>query len=654
MFHRHSFLIISSLFLLSFFYYGTGNKIVDINEEQLKFFLQKKQVEKVILVRNKGYVEVTINEKGLKKRHHQKLLDQNRGKNKYYIMKIPSINVFEKHYQAILRSLPPAKQINYIAEDRTNLFDFLGGWNGLFLLILILFFLLQFFLSRFFSSEGGGLFNIGKSKATLWGKERQVKVKLSDVAGMKEEKVEIEEIIKYLKNPKQAESLGGKIPKGILLEGAPGTGKTLLARAIAGEAGVPFLSVSGSDFVELFVGVGPLRVANLFKEARKNAPCIIFIDEIDAIGGARSNHGINSNEERENTLNKLLAEMDGFDSKNSEDIVIVIAATNRANILDAALLRPGRFDRKINIGLPSKEDREKIFSYHIKNKGLKIANNIKFSTLALEVAPGVSGADIANICNEAALLAARKNKKAITINDFEEAIARVSIGLEKKSRVISPKEKKIVAWHEAGHAVAAWFLEHAAPLVKVSIIPRGPSALGYAQYLPKEQSIYQLPHLLDRICVMLAARVAEEMTFGMISTGASDDLKRSTRLVYDMITKYGMSKDIGHFSFDEQNHYSPTASRSDATNEKIDQEARLIINKQYKRAMNLLKAHKEELKKVAETLLEKEVLSRKDLEKLIGKRPFEIDQNEEIKPSTPLIAPAKKRKQKKLRTNPIK
>lgn len=652
-------LIIGLLISLSaFFHYRSQHQGVEMNEQELKYFMKKRQVREIVLVPNQKHVKVFIKEKAFHKTAHQKLFKQAKGvyhaENCYYIMKISSIEIFDKHFQSIQNSLPPGRRMMYRIEEKSDVFGDLSGWTShlfvylsLFNLVIFILFLLLRFATRGLmdnSSSGGGLFGIGKSKAVLLGEERKVGVTLKDVAGMVEEKAEIKEIIDCLKRPDRAKSLGGRIPKGVLLVGLPGTGKTLLAKAVAGEAGVPFLSTSGSDFVEIFVGVGASRVGDLFNEARKNAPCIIFIDEIDAIGGSRNSRKLgNSNEERENTLNKLLTEMDGF---NSEDNIVIIGATNRAEILDSALLRPGRFDRQITIGLPGIEDREAIFRYHVKKKNLKVAKRLAFGQLALQT-PGFSGADVANTCNEAALLAARKGKKHIEMEDFQEAMDRVSIGLEKKTKVILPEEKKIVAWHEAGHAVAAWFLEHASPLVKVSIIPRGPSALGYAQYLPKEQAIYQEPQLYDRICVLLAARAAEEITFGEISTGASDDLKRSTAMAYNMIKKFGMDKGIGHVAFDDSEGYYLTAPYSNAMSEKIDVGVQKIIKKQYQRAKNILKARKEELQAVAEALLSKEVLFTKDVEKLIGKRPFEEEEKEApVKPKTKLIGPAKKRTRK--------
>ena len=637
-------LILGALFsATAYLKHRSQEQRINISEQALQGYMKKKHVKRIVLVSPSKQVKVFINKKALKSAAHQKLaLKAASNHNAHYCIEVQSIEKFRERFDGFQAKIK--SDVEIVVEPQLDLFEDLAGWTSWLLLLFLLFLLLRLATRGLMSnsSSSGGIFGIGKSKAILWGEEDKVGVTLKDVAGMEEEKEEVKEIIDCLKSPERAKSLGGRIPKGVLLVGQPGTGKTLLAKAVAGEAGVPFFSVSGSDFVELFVGVGASRVADLFQEARKNAPCIIFIDEIDAIGGSRNSRRLGgSNEERENTLNKLLTEMDGF---NSEDNIVIIGATNRVEILDAALLRPGRFDRQITIGLPGIKDREAIFRYHVKKK-LKISRNIDFAELSVQTS-GSSGADIANTCNEAALLAARKGKKQIHMDDFQEALARVTIGLEKKTKVISPEEKKIVAWHEAGHAVAAWYLEHASPLVKVSIIPRGPSALGYAQYLPKEQSLYQEAQLYDRICVLLAARAAEELTFGEVSTGAADDLKRSTSIAYNMIKKFGMDKSIGHLAFDETQEYYLTPPYSNATSEKMDEAAQKIIKKQYQRAKNILKSRKDELQAVAEALLTKEVLMTKDVEKLIGKRPFG-DEEEGLPSKTKLIGPAKKSTRKK-------
>ena len=449
--------------------------------------------------------------------------------------------------------------------------------------------------------------------------ENKVKITFEDVAGLEEAKEEIREIVEFLKNPSKFTKLGGKIPKGALLVGPPGTGKTLLAKAVAGEAAVPFFSLSGSDFVEMFVGVGAARVRDLFKQAKEKAPCIVFIDEIDAIGRSRGRGQMpGSNDERENTLNSLLVEMDGFATDSG---VIILAATNRPDVLDTALLRPGRFDRQISIDKPDISGREQIFKVHL--KPIKMAKEVDSKKLAAQT-PGFAGAEIANVCNEAALIAARRDKKEVDMQDFQDAIDRVIGGLERKTKIISPEEKLIVAYHEAGHAVAGWLLEHADPLVKVSIVPRGAAALGYAQYLPKEQFLYQTEQLIDEMCMTFGGRAAEELVFNKISTGALSDLERTTKMAYSIVTVYGMNKEIGNLSYydSKQSEYNFQKPYSEATAEKIDQEVKKIINDAFERTKNLLTKHREHLEVIAQELLEKEILFQADLERLIGKRPF--------------------------------
>jgi cell division protease FtsH len=438
------------------------------------------------------------------------------------------------------------------------------------------------------------------------------------VAGLEEAKQEVMEIVDFLKNPKKYTALGGKIPKGALLVGPPGTGKTLLAKAMAGEAQVPFFSMSGSDFVELFVGVGASRVRDLFKQAREKAPCIIFIDEIDAIGRARGKNMMMSNDERENTLNQLLVEMDGFGGDSG---IIILAATNRPDVLDSALLRPGRFDRQISIDKPDVKGREEIFHVHL--KPIKHSDKLAIHKLA-EQTPGFAGADIANVCNEAALIAARKGKSQVEMDDFQDAIDRVIGGLEKKNKIILPEEKKIIAYHEAGHAVCGWYLEHAYPLLKVTIVPRGVAALGYAQYTPKEQYLYNVEQLTDQMCMTLGGRASEDIFFGKISTGAQNDLQQVTKISYAMITVYGMSEKVGNVSFyDPQQEATFTKPYSEETGKIIDQEVRDLVDKAYQRTKSLLIERKEEVEKIALALLEREVLHQQDVEDLIGKRPYE-------------------------------
>ncbi|HEY0731031.1 MAG TPA: ATP-dependent zinc metalloprotease FtsH, partial [Chitinophagaceae bacterium] len=464
----------------------------------------------------------------------------------------------------------------------------------------------------------GGIFNIGKSRATLFDKGTKVNITFADVAGLDEAKVEVMEIVDFLKNPKKYTSLGGKIPKGALLVGPPGTGKTLLAKAMAGEAQVPFFSLSGSDFVEMFVGVGASRVRDLFKQAREKAPCVIFIDEIDAIGRARGKNMMMSNDERESTLNQLLVEMDGFGTDTG---IIVLAATNRPDVLDTALLRPGRFDRQISIDKPDVKGREAIFKVHL--KPIKVSEKVDIHKLA-EQTPGFAGADIANVCNEAALIAARKGKTAVDMSDFQDAVDRVIGGLEKKNKIISPEEKKIIAYHEAGHAICGWYLEHAYPLLKVTIVPRGTAALGYAQYTPKEQYLYNTDQLNDQICMTLGGRASEDIFFNKISTGAQNDLQQITRIAYAMVTVYGMNDKIGNISYyDPQQDQTFTKPYSDETAKLIDEEVRKLIDEAYIRTKNLLLEKKVEVEKLAEALLEKEVLFQSDVETLIGRRPYE-------------------------------
>jgi cell division protease FtsH len=485
------------------------------------------------------------------------------------------------------------------------------------------------------SGGPGGIFNIGKSRATLFDKGAKVSITFNDVAGLDEAKVEVMEIVDFLKNPKKYTALGGKIPKGALLVGPPGTGKTLLAKAMAGEAQVPFFSMSGSDFVELFVGVGASRVRDLFKQAREKSPCIIFIDEIDAIGRARGKNAIMSNDERESTLNQLLVEMDGF---SGESGIIVLAATNRPDVLDTALLRPGRFDRQISIDKPDMKGREAIFKVHL--KPIKISDRVDIHKLA-EQTPGFAGADIANVCNEAALIAARKGKAGVEMEDFQDAIDRVIGGLEKKSKIISPDEKRIIAYHEAGHAICGWYLEHAYPLLKVTIVPRGVAALGYAQYTPKEQYLYNTDQLFDQICMTLGGRASEEIFFSKISTGAQNDLQQITRMAYAMVTVYGMNDKVGNVSFfDPSAEQSFTKPYSEETAKMIDEEVRKLIDGAYIHTKKLLLEKKDKVEKLAEALLFKEVLFQSDVEALIGKRPYEEKKAADVVHDTTPLHPA--------------
>src|ERR1043166_6247431 len=577
-------------------------------------------VEKVVVV-NKEKAEVYIRKEALKNDKYKEL--RNRGLfgeevGPHYYFEIGDVQQFADDLREAEKSFPDNERVpvEYVTEH--NYFGDIIGWVLPFVLLVGLW---MFIMRRMSGGAGGGgaqIFNIGKSRAQLFDKDTHVKITFKDVAGLDEAKVEVMEIVDFLKNPKKYTSLGGKIPKGALLVGPPGTGKTLLAKAMAGEAQVPFFSMSGSDFVELFVGVGASRVRDLFKQAREKAPCIIFIDEIDAIGRARGKNAMMSNDERERTLNQLLVEMDGF---GTDVGIIVLAATNRPDVLDTALLRPGRFDRQISIDKPDLVGREAIFKVHL--KPIKISKTLDIHKLA-EQTPGFAGADIANVCNEAALIAARKGKDAVTMEDFQDAVDRVIGGLEKKSKIILPEEKKIIAYHEAGHAICGWYLEHAYPLLKVTIVPRGTAALGYAQYTPKEQYLYNTDQLSDQICMTLGGRAAEDIFFGKISTGAQNDLQQITRIAYAMVTVYGMNDKVGNISFyDPQQETSFTKPYSEETSKIIDQEVRKLIDDAYVATKKLLTEKKEQVEKLAEALLEREVLFQSDVEALIGKRPYE-------------------------------
>ncbi len=521
--------------------------------------------------------------------------------------------------------------VSQIADNPEKEGEFFGQLIQTLLPILLIVLLFVMMMRKVGGPGGGGgaggIFSIGKSKATLFEKGTKVNINFGDVAGLDEAKVEVMEIVDFLKNPKKYTALGGKIPKGALLVGPPGTGKTLLAKAVAGEAQVPFFSLSGSDFVEMFVGVGASRVRDLFKQAREKAPCIIFIDEIDAIGRARGKNMMMSNDERENTLNQLLVEMDGFGTDLG---IIILAATNRPDVLDSALLRPGRFDRQISIDRPDMVGREAIFKVHL--GPIKISETLDIHKLA-EQTPGFAGADIANVCNEAALIAARKGKTAVDMSDFQDAIDRVIGGLEKRNKIISPEEKEIIAYHEAGHAICGWYLEHAYPLLKVTVVPRGTAALGYAQYTPKEQYLYNTDQLMDQICMTLGGRASEDIFFGKISTGASNDLQQITKIAYSMITVYGMNDKIGNISYYDPNQENVfTKPFSEETGKMIDEEVRKLIDNAYQLTKKLLTEKKGDVEKLAKELLKKEVLFKSDVEALIGKRPYEEKKALDIEP----------------------
>ena len=622
--------LISIFIYLSFGFFSTKPITIDYNRFQK--MIKSHDVSKLVVIKNQEIIEITLKEESLLNSTYKDELEASSLLNNtfgpHYRLEVSSIESFEKRYDDLISSLgrENTNEIEYLTESRTDIYSFLQTW-GFTILILVGF----WFLLRRMSTgggPGGQIFNISKSKASLFDKESKIKLTFRDVAGLEEAKEEVKEIVEFLKNPKKFTKLGGKIPKGALLVGSPGTGKTLLAKAVAGEANVPFYSLSGSDFVEMFVGVGAARVRDLFKKAKEKAPCIVFIDEIDAIGRSRGRGQMpGSNDERENTLNSLLVEMDGFSTDSG---VIILAATNRPDVLDSALLRPGRFDRQISIDKPDLKGREEIFKVHI--RPLKLNEDVNVKNLAAQT-PGFAGAEIANVCNESALIAARKNKNSIEMIDFQDAIDRVIGGLEKKNKIISPEEKKIVAYHEAGHAVAGWFLEHADPLVKVSIVPRGIAALGYAQYLPKEQYLYQTDQLLDEMCMALGGRAAEDITFGKISTGALSDLERITKMAYSIVSVYGMNKNIGNISFydSKQSDYNFTKPYSDSTAEKIDSEVKRIVDSAYDRTKKLLLDKREQLEKIANKLLEKEILFQNDLERLIGKRPFDTKKEVEGK-----------------------
>ncbi|MHA7130792.1 ATP-dependent zinc metalloprotease FtsH [Algoriphagus namhaensis] len=598
------------------------NSVIDITKNRFEQMYKEDDIAKVTIIKNMDRVDVTLKPSALAKSKYKDELEANSAffdpNGPHYSLQLASKETFAADYQELEEARPESERIGYSVKTEENWTSYFGSFGFLILLFVFFWFMMRRMAGP--SGPGGQIFNVGKSKAQLFDAENKVKITFDNVAGLDEAKEEIQEIVEFLKNPSKFTKLGGKIPKGALLVGPPGTGKTLLAKAVAGEAGVPFFTLSGSDFVEMFVGVGAARVRDLFKQAKEKAPCIIFIDEIDAIGRSRGKGQMpGSNDERENTLNSLLVEMDGFGTDTG---VIVVAATNRPDVLDNALLRPGRFDRQISIDKPDIVGREAIFKVHL--KPIKTSDDVDAKKLAAQT-PGFAGAEIANVCNEAALIAARKNKSAVDMQDFQDAVDRVIGGLEKKNKIISPEEKKIVAYHEAGHAVAGWYLEHADPLVKVSIVPRGVAALGYAQYLPKEQFLYQTEQLMDEMCMTLGGRAAEEIIFGKISTGALSDLERVTKMAYSIVSVYGMNDKIGNVSFydSKSDGYKMTKPYSDTTAETIDEEVRKLVLSAYERTKDLLKERQKELEILAQELLEKEILFQSDLEKLIGKRPFE-------------------------------
>ncbi len=596
-----------------------------ISKNEFNEILRENDISKILVV-NKNVAQVFIKEEAIAKSRYKKLMNSAfyRKGSSLYEYNFGDLQNFEN-------DLETAKKDNKLTfdlknESRTSMLETLFSFLPFIILIAIwLFFMKRMSGGGAGGGGGGQIFSIGKSKAKLFDKDTKVKTTFANVAGLEGAKEEVQEIVDFLKNPEKYTSLGGKIPKGALLVGPPGTGKTLLAKAVAGEADVPFFSLSGSDFVEMFVGVGASRVRDLFKQAAQKSPSIIFIDEIDAVGRARGKNSMTGgNDERENTLNQLLTEMDGFGTDTN---VIVIAATNRADVLDSALLRAGRFDRQIYVDLPNINERQEIFEVHI--KPLKLAGDVKIDFLAQQT-PGFSGADIANMCNEAALIAARHGKKAIHHQDFLDAVDRIVGGLEKKNKVITPKEKKVIAFHEAGHATVSWMLEHAAPLVKVTIVPRGQS-LGAAWYLPAERLIVQTEQMLDEMCATLGGRAAEKIIFDKISTGALSDLEKVTKQARAMVTVYGLNEKVGNITYyDSSGNDAFVKPYSEETGKMIDSEISKMIEIQYQRAIELLSNNKEKLTVLAELLLEKEVIFKDDLLKIFGKRPFD-ELVEEIK-----------------------
>ncbi|MCG5643464.1 ATP-dependent zinc metalloprotease FtsH [Flavobacteriaceae bacterium LSUCC0859] len=590
---------------------------------ELQSFLRNGDIERIIIISNTRQAKVFLTKEALASETHKSVSEKAfslNGATPEYVLDFGDLQNFENEIKNTKKEYQLDTSVDY--ETESNVF----GDLLLSLLPFVIIIGIWIYLMRRMSGgaagggAGGQIFNIGKSKAKLFDEKTDTRTSFKDVAGLEGAKEEVEEIVSFLKNPEKYTSLGGKIPKGALLVGPPGTGKTLLAKAVAGEAKVPFFSLSGSDFVEMFVGVGASRVRDLFKQAKDKSPAIIFIDEIDAIGRARGkNNMTGSNDERENTLNQLLTEMDGFGTNTN---VIVLAATNRADVLDKALMRAGRFDRQIYVDLPDIRERKEIFEVHL--KPIKTAETLDVDFLAKQT-PGFSGADIANVCNEAALIAARKDKKAVNKQDFLDAVDRIVGGLEKKNKIVTLSEKETIAYHEAGHATVSWMLEHAAPLVKVTIVPRGQS-LGAAWYLPEERLIVRTEQMLDEMCATLGGRAAEKVIFDKISTGALSDLEKVTKQARAMVTVYGLNSTLGNVTYYDssgQSEYGFTKPYSEETAQKIDAEISLLIEAQYQRAIELLSKNKEKLTTLAKRLLEKEVIFKDDLEKIFGKRPFE-------------------------------
>ena len=605
---------------------GSWQSISKTNISDFERFLNDGDVEEIIVV-NQKLAKVTLSSYGLEKSTHKKvksknILGQENTGGPHYEFEVGNLELFQRKLEEAEGNGIQFRYEFMTVENRWM--DVILGFLPIIVIIGIWIFLMRRMSGGGAGGPGGQIFSIGKSKAKLFDQNTEVKTTFKDVAGLEGAKEEIQEIVDFLKNPNKYTVLGGKIPKGALLVGSPGTGKTLLAKAVAGEAKVPFFSLSGSDFVEMFVGVGASRVRDLFKQAKDKSPSIIFIDEIDAIGRARGkNNFTGSNDERENTLNQLLTEMDGFGTNTN---VIVLAATNRADVLDKALMRAGRFDRQIYVDLPDLNERREIFKVHL--KPLKYIKTLDIDFLAKQT-PGFSGADIANVCNESALIAARKNKKSVGKQDFLDAVDRIVGGLEKKNKIVTPEEKKTIAFHEAGHAIVSWLLEHAAPLVKVTIVPRGQS-LGAAWYLPEERMIVRTEQMLDEMCAALGGRAAEKIMFDKISTGALSDLEKVTRQARAMVSVYGLNDTLGNITYHDstgQMENSFTKPYSEKTAQVIDKEISDIIEMQYKRACDLLKKNKKKLIQLAERLLEKEVIFKDDLFNILGERPFNVKPN---------------------------
>ena len=596
---------------------------IDVKET----LLTSGDVEKLVYVRNEHKGEIFLKQAALDKYKNLYGGREPKGGPHFYFLVSEKFDA-ETQFDALEESMPAENRFKVVVEEHKSYWGPIIEWILFPLMLLAMFFLFMRPMRNMGGGAGGGIFNVGKSQAKLYEKSNNVKVTFKDVAGMEEAKLEVKEIVDFLKNPKKYTNLGGKIPKGALLVGPPGTGKTLLAKAVAGEADVPFFSMSGSDFVEMFVGVGASRVRDLFRQAKEKAPCIVFIDEIDAVGRARSkNAGFTSNDERENTLNQLLTEMDGFGSNSG---VIILAATNRADILDKALMRAGRFDRQIHVDLPELKERLEIFKVHLRN--IKLAPGFKIDFLAKQT-PGFSGADIANVCNEAALIAARKNKEVVEKQDFLDAIDRIVGGLERKSKIITPEEKNTIAHHEAGHATVSWLLPNANPLLKVTIIPRGQS-LGAAWYLPEERQLTTTEQMMDEMAATIGGRVAEELVNGRISTGALSDLEKLTKQAYAMVTYFGMSEKVGNLSY-----YDSTGSRemafskpySEKTAELIDDEVKRLIDQAHATATKVLTENREGFEKLAALLLEREVVFSEDLEEIFGPRQGGVDPNKMLR-----------------------